>query len=278
MDPNNIPPLINPPAPEPAPAVSRWRWWLHLIILALFPLLIGALSYSHADDRKTALLPGSIAGLLSVSVYELLFFGVLFLLAWLSSRVSARQLLLKWRGGTRPFWLGLGYSIALRLGVAAIATFVLVLWLLIHGGQSSDLLSARPQVEQIVNLSALANNPLYFILTITLISFVVAGLREELWRAGMFAGLNMLFPRLLTTVGGRLAAIGMVAVIFGLGHTAQGWGGVAITALLGFGLGAIMVWYRSIWEAVLAHGFFDATTFVFLYWLAKFHANTLQSM
>jgi membrane protease YdiL (CAAX protease family) len=41
-----------------------------------------------------------------------------------------------------------------------------------------------------------------------------------------------------------------------------------MTTLLGFGLGAIMVYRRSIWDAVFAHGFFNAGSFFLLYLLA----------
>ena len=36
--------------------------------------------------------------------------------------------------------------------------------------------------------------------------------------------------------------------------------------LLGLGLGLIMVFHRSIWPAVLAHGFFDATSMALIPW------------
>ena len=68
----------------------------------------------------------------------------------------------------------------------------------------------------------------------------------------------------------------LVAVIFGLAHAGMGWGAVFMTTLLGVGLGAIMVWYNSIWEAVLAHGFFNATTFVFLRWITPEYLEFLQ--
>ncbi|MDB6110036.1 MAG: Abortive infection protein, partial [Pedosphaera sp.] len=252
MDPNDIPPLIDPPAPEPepAPTLPRWRWWLHLLVLAAFPLLVGALSYSHADDRTTPLLPTNVVGLLSVSVRELLFFGALFAIAWLASRVNGRQLLLKWRGVGQPVLWGLGYSIILRVAIAVLVSIAVVFWLGIKGTQLSTIQQGRPHVEQLVNATALTQNPLYFFLTLTLISFVVAGLREELWRAGMLAGMNALFPQQFATNRGRFFAVSVAAVIFGLGHTAQGWSGVAITAFLGLGLGAIMLRHRSIWEAV----------------------------
>ena len=71
--------------------------------------------------------------------------------------------------------------------------------------------------------------------------------------------------------GGRFGpwlAIVPVALLFGLAHTPQGWVGVAATTGLGLGLGAILLLHRSLWDAVLAHGFFNAATFAVLPWLA----------
>jgi membrane protease YdiL (CAAX protease family) len=39
-----------------------------------------------------------------------------------------------------------------------------------------------------------------------------------------------------------------------------------MAGLLGLGLGLIMVLHRSIWPAVLAHGFFDATSMALIPW------------
>jgi len=38
-------------------------------------------------------------------------------------------------------------------------------------------------------------------------------------------------------------------------------------AVLGLLLGFIMVFHKSIWPAVIAHGLFDATTLAFLPWV-----------
>jgi len=59
-------------------------------------------------------------------------------------------------------------------------------------------------------------------------------------------------------------AVVLAAVVFGLGHWPQGLAGVALTGTLGLGLGAILLYHRSLWVAVLAHGFFDATSFALL--------------
>jgi hypothetical protein len=36
-----------------------------------------------------------------------------------------------------------------------------------------------------------------------------------------------------------------------------------------------MIHYRSIWEAALAHGFFDAASFALLYGLARFRPDLI---
>jgi membrane protease YdiL (CAAX protease family) len=43
--------------------------------------------------------------------------------------------------------------------------------------------------------------------------------------------------------------------------------------LLGLGLGLIMVFHRSIWPAVLAHGFFDATSMALIPWAMELMRN-----
>lgn len=270
MDSNELPPIIGGDAnAETKPAPARWRWCLHLLVLALFPLSAGMMGILRSEESGP-LLPKNIAGLLRVSFFELLLFGVIFAIAWLASRANGRQLLLNWRGGARPILLGLAYSVALRMAIMMVLLVAVIFWVVVHGMPPAQSGNASPLTKHIVDISALTQNPIYFVLALTLISFVVAGLREELWRAAMLAGLNALFPRQFEKLSGQAMAVMIVAVLFGMGHTAEGWAGVAITALLGFGLGAIMLWHRSIWEAVFAHGFFDAGTFALLYLLARY--------
>jgi membrane protease YdiL (CAAX protease family) len=56
----------------------------------------------------------------------------------------------------------------------------------------------------------------------------------------------------------------LTSLIFGIGHLPQGMLAVAMTALIGMALGAIMVLHRSVWPAVIAHGMFDATSFALI--------------
>jgi membrane protease YdiL (CAAX protease family) len=272
--------MVAPVTETATPAVGRWRWWVHLLILASFPLSAGLLGVL-LSKQPNALLPGTVPGLLRITGRELIFFAAIFTVAWVVSRVNRRQLLLQWRGGAMPFVWGVAYSVALRLFIMVLAVTVVVFWFVIKaimsGGppHAPEAHAFRPQIENLVDTHALAASPVYFALMLTLVSFVLAGLREELWRAGMLAGINALFPRAMGKLSGQIVAIIIIAVLFGLAHTTQGLAGVLVTTALGVGLGAIMVWHRSIWEAVLAHGFFDASTFVFLYVAVKYFPHQI---
>jgi membrane protease YdiL (CAAX protease family) len=227
------------------------------------------LSHQVQKTGSGAALPPGVAGLLGAAVVEVLIFGVILGAAWLCSRATVDQLMLRWKGILRPVWLGLVYSIALRVLVAAVVIAVLLGFMAAGFSEQQLVDQLRPKTEVIVDPDNLRENPVYLWLTLTLISFVVAGLREELWRAGMLAALFALFPAMDRGALGRAMAIAITALVFGVGHLAQGWGAVGATTLLGVGLGVIMVCHRSIWEAVLAHGFFNAASFLAIYWLSE---------
>ena len=205
---------------------------------------------------------------------ELVTFGFVFGLALYASRASRDDLLLRWRGKFSPMLLGVGYSIALRLAVGIIAVAVSAV-LVVTRVMSPDSLqhfaySNRPDVEAVVDVAAMRNNPVYFWLVITVVSFVVAGLREELWRSAFIAGTRALWPKRFGSRAGQIVAVAIASVIFGLGHLAMGPIAVCFAGLLGFGLGLIMVLHRSIWPAVFAHGMFDATSMALIPWVMEF--------
>ncbi len=263
------PPILSERDATPA---NRWRWWVHLLLLAGYVLALGWLGAERAPTRAPAL-THSAKGLLITCVLQLALFGAVFALAWVASRASRQELLLRWRGGLWVLPLGIAYSIALRL-IVAIAALIIVATLLLARVLTTDQVQqfARtnsPDVATLVDVQALKRDPLYFWLTLTFVSFVVAGLREELWRSGMLAGMRALWPRVFGSTAGQLGAVGIAAIVFGIGHLALGPLGVAAATLLGLGLGVIMVLHRSIWPAVIAHGMFDATTFGLLPWVME---------
>lgn len=266
------PPLLEPL--PPTPRTIRFRWAIHLTLLTSYPLVLGAVSFFARSKVDAPVIPEHPLALLQMMSVELLTFGFIFGIAWLASRASADELFLARRSGWRPVWRGFLYAIGLRLSMGLVLLIIarVSAFLVPDEGVTRKL---QAETEQLVNAQALTKDPLYLWLNLTFVSFVVAGLREELWRAGMLAGLFALFPRQLHGTAGKVAAVALVGLVFGLGHLIQGWGGVMMTTLLGAGLGIIMVLHRSIWEAVFAHGFFDAGTFALLYFLARFRPDLL---
>ena len=318
VKPPALPPLnIAPQIPESPPPIAAWRWWIHLIVLASYVLgigLIGALSddgdakkgdpaVEQSSEAQAAADEPAVQPALSANPGELLFtvftqlaiFAAFFGVAWLASRARRDQLMLRWnRNWWFPWVLGLGYSFAMRIVIGIIATVLLAtaaLWIMASHGidfnqagfdsATTDLGKRfQPNMKHLVDADAIENSPLYLFLNATIVSFLLAGFREELWRAGMLAGCRALFPKLYETRRGQLVFVVLIAVVFGLGHTPQGLGGVFLTTLLGIMLGSIMVFHRSIWEATLAHGFFNAASFVGMHLLYRFkeHFPEIQKM
>jgi membrane protease YdiL (CAAX protease family) len=260
----SIPPRIHESKP-----VSRWRWWIHLILITSYIVVVGVVGLARNEPRQPAL-SHTAGGLLFICAMELLSFAFVFGLAWLASRASLDDLLLRWRGKAMPVLLGAAYSIGLRIAVGLVTALVAVVLLATHLGTTDSLqdyfMKNRPGIENVVDVAALRDNSAYFWLTLTVVSFVVAGLREELWRSSFLAGLRTLWPRQFGSTFGQVCAVFIAAIIFGLAHLSMGILAALMGGLLGLSLGLIMVLHRSIWPAVLAHGFFDATSMALIPW------------
>lgn len=270
---SGLPPLLNPQSAGVVP-INRRRWWIHLLLMTAYILMVGVLGKVHREAREHfPVLSHTARGLLLVSAIELLVFALVLGLALTASRASRDDLLLRWHRGFWTVPLGIGYSIAIRLAIfilMVVASIALILTQLMTPQSIQAFFAAnRPDVETIVDISAMRENPLYFWLTLTVVSFVVAGLREKLWRSAFLAGLRTLWPQQFGTRTGQITAVLIAATVFGFAHLGMGLVAVLIAGLIGLGLGLIMVFHRSIWPAVIAHGMFDATSLALLPWIAE---------
>jgi membrane protease YdiL (CAAX protease family) len=266
-----------PSTPQPVP---RWRWWICLLLLSGYVLGLGLIGLDRTGYQAPVLSRTS-HGLLLAAGVELTLFAIIFGVAWLVTRPSSKDLLLRWRGGFWSVPLGFGYSVALRLALAFVM-IIISAGLVASGAMSLESLQEffranQPRTDVLVDFSIVRNDPIYFLLLLTVISFVVAGFREELWRSAFLAGLRAIAPRHFTSIRGQIAAVAITAVVFGVGHMAMGPVAAFMAGLLGLGLGIIMVLHRSIWPAVIAHGFFDATTFLLLRWIQTEKLLTLSA-
>ncbi len=218
--------------------------------------------------RHHPVFSSSATGLLVTCLVELAIFTTIFSLACLASRPSREDLLLIWRPGWWVIPLGIGYSLLIRIA-AGVAIVIIVVALIGTHAVTADsaqkfITTKRPDVGKLIDVAAMRHNPTYYWLTVTMVSFVVAGLREEMWRAGTLAGLRALWPRSFGSVRGQLMAVALISILFGAAHQPLGRVGIVVAGLLGLFLGVIMVLHRSIWPAVIAHGVLDATTFALL--------------
>jgi membrane protease YdiL (CAAX protease family) len=268
------PPVLPDPPPAGAVSINRRRWWIHLLLITAYILLVGVLGKVRREAREHfPVLSHTTRGLILVSAIELMVFALVLGLALVASRASRDDLLLRWRRGFWPVPLGIGYSVAIRLVIfilMLVASIALMVAHVMTPQSIREFFSAnRPEVETIVDVSAMRENPLYFWLVLTVVSFVVAGLREELWRSAFLAGLRTLWPQHFGTRTGQITAVLIAATVFGFAHLGMGLLAVLLAGLIGLGLGLIMVFHRSIWPAVIAHGMFDATSLALLPWIAE---------
>ncbi len=254
--------------------MGRLRWLGHLFFLTawLLAVIVGWQFHRATGQAHVAL--SSVAGVWRRLASEIGIFGVVCALAWCCSRATLDEWRVRWRGGLGPIWRGVLYSFALRIAVMVI-TIIVVLVLVASGLlDSNNAQSFRPQVENAVSPTALAHDRAFYWCVVVLLSGC-AGLVEEIWRGGMLAGLAGAFPKWFGGRIGQWAAVVPVAVLFGLGHLYMGWPAVAAATLLGLGLGTIMVWHRTIWDAVIAHALFDAGSIAALAWIAQRNPHLL---
>jgi membrane protease YdiL (CAAX protease family) len=268
------PQLLPPPeSPVPLKPVSRFRWGIHLALMAALPVFVGVAGAAAGRNRGPAL-TNSVHGLLIMCVLEILLFAVPFGLAWLASRPTKNDLLLRWRPGYWVLPLGAGYSVVMQIVARIVLIIVLAGVFLTHHASVAEVrkfaMENRPQVEKLVDMQAMAQNPAYYWLTVVLVSFVIGGLREEMWRSAFLAGLRSIWPRVFDSRGVGIGGAAIASLFFGAAHLPQGLLAVALITVVGFMLGVIMTLHRSIWPSVMAHGFFDAASLALLPWAAHY--------
>ena len=266
--------VISPGAAEEQPGtgpasgrpISRFRWVIHLALIGGYFLPLVVLT----KPRTQPVLTHTPLGLIIVCGFDLILFGVVFGLALLASRATREQLFLYWRPGWWVVPLGVAYSVVIRVAVAlvAVAISVVLLSTVFDQQQLQEFWrSGQPDLRSVVSVSTARSNPTYAWLLVTLVSFISAGLREELWRAGTLAGMRAVWPRVFGTNVGQFAAILLIAIAFGAGHMRMGVMAAIMAGLLGLFLGLILIIHRSVWPAVIAHGCFDAVSFALVAWL-----------
>ena len=95
-------------------------------------------------------------------------------------------------------------------------------------------------------------------LILALVATISGGLREEIQRA-------FILHRFEQHLGGARVGLVLYSLVFGFGHSLQGWDAVLATTILGAFWGSVYLMRRSIIAPVVSHsGFNAAEIFVFL--------------
>jgi uncharacterized protein len=161
------------------------------------------------------------------------------------------------RGGERPrdVFLGgrqIGTEIKLGVGLTAVVFALAVVVL----SAARILFPSLHNVEE-NPLQDLINTPAQAFL-LAIVATISGGLREEIQR-------GFIIHRFEQYLGGAHVGLILYSLVFGLGHSLQGWDAVLTTAMLGAFWGWIYIRRRSIVAPVVSHsGFNAAEIFVFL--------------
>ncbi len=270
----NIPPVITdgvgrhaaervPPLLEGGPGASRRGW---LVMLGLMLGYIGTMTVlAKVNGGDGPAMSGDAWTLMKETSASLAVFAVPFLAGLACVWRGRREV---WGARRHDVWTwvwGTAWFVGLRVAVAVPILVTAGVLQLRHGAAAMEKVRGlRPKIESLMPLEALGD-PWYALACATWVSFVVAGLREELWRAAFMRGFRALFGDRHALPTAQWTAVGVSSVLFGLAHLPQGWMGMLTTGMLGLGLGAVQVWRRSTWEAVVAHGLVDASTFALLF-------------
>lgn len=139
------------------------------------------------------------------------------------------------------------------LAAAIVGTGVIMLIFALGAPTAFALGLDPPNVEGV--LGWVTQNPYTFIIWVVLVAWGSAAFGEELlWRGFLIDRLSR-----LSGLRGRTTAILLVhAVLFGLPHLYQGWGGVLITGVIGLFLGWLRLrMHGNLWAPIIAHGLVD---------------------
>jgi membrane protease YdiL (CAAX protease family) len=242
LDPTGQPLSEHPPHPLAADRVSAI---LEILLCSGIPSQL-ALAYMFALAGFTPLVGGRLSFAYIATLLLVDATLIIALIFWLLGRRGERpgDVFL----GTRP----VGHEMKLGVGLTAVVFALAVL----------ILSTARMFFPSLHNVK---ENPLQDLiqtpaqaLILAVVATISGGLREEIQRA-------FIVHRFEQYLGGAHVGLILYSLIFGFGHSLQGWDAVLATTLLGMFWGWVYISRRSIMAPVVSHsGFNAAEIFVFL--------------
>jgi membrane protease YdiL (CAAX protease family) len=127
-------------------------------------------------------------------------------------------------------------------------------------------ISGMPESADMSNYEYLHNNVFMLILTLLGVYIVSSFGEEVIYRAFLISRLSELG---LDSKNGKMAAVAISAVIFGLAHYEWGLTGIVSTAFMGLVMGIFYLKYNNLWILVLAHAYMDTLLLVPLFFASN---------
>lgn len=198
-----------------------------------------ALAYMFALAGFTPLQGGRLS---FAYVTTLLLFDATLMIAlivWLLRRRGERprDVFLGSRPIEREMWLGVPMTVVVFMLALIVMSAARLLVPSLHNVQENPL-------QELISTPTQA-------LILGLVATVGGGLREEIQRA-------FILHRFEQHLGGAGVGLVFYSLVFGLGHSLQGWDAVLTTAMLGLFWGYIYITRRSIVAPVVSHSGFNA--------------------
>jgi membrane protease YdiL (CAAX protease family) len=219
-------------------------------------------------SRTKALVDLLILLLAIGSIYSLRFQGVQYIgVLAMAAGILIVLALLRWRGqtvsdiGWRPVFRGK------QLRSRTLEVMAITAVSMLAGGLVAGAFFGAP--EESAAVSQLPDNVWFFLLDITILTWVFIAFGEELVFRGMLLGrLEVLYA-----LQGRpnIAVVSVVqGILFGAGHASQGVTGMVMTATIGTALAVYFMTrgQRSLIPLILSHGIID-TTVLGISWLSR---------
>jgi uncharacterized protein len=234
--------LAPPESPPRSVATARASAILEILLCSGIPSQF-ALAYMFALAGFTPLVGGrlSFGYITTLLLFDAtILIGLIF---WLLRRQGERpsDVFL----GTRP----IGHEIYLGIPMTAVVFMLAVVVL-------STARLVFPSLHNVLEnpLQDLIQTPTQALILV-IVATIGGGLREEIQRA-------FILHRFEQHLGGAYLGLILYSVVFGIGHSLQGWDAVLTTAMLGAFWGYIYLARRSIVAPVVSHSGFNAAEIV----------------
>jgi membrane protease YdiL (CAAX protease family) len=171
------------------------------------------------------------------------------LIWWLLRRrgESPRHVFLGARPVGREIWLGLPMTAAVFILAVTVMSAARLFIPSLHNVEENPL-------QQLISSPAQG-------LILGVVATIGGGLREEIQRA-------FILHRFEQHLGGAFVGLMLYSLVFGLGHSLQGWDAVLTTTMMGLFWGYVYITRRSIVAPVVSHSGFNAAE-IFVYLISK---------